>query len=110
MVRLLELFDPVPSVLDRIDVNLLIAEKVDIEAVIDRVDVVELAREVVAELDLPEIVRDSSQTMAAETVDGVRVHGMNADRSVSEFVDRLLRRKAGRGPGIDPTPPVGQTT
>src|SRR5688572_18357136 len=84
-------------VLTKVDINEIVREQVDVEAIIQRVDVVALAREVVYELDLPEIVRSSSQTMAAETVDGLRRHGMSADRTVSEFIDRLVGRKPGRG-------------
>jgi hypothetical protein len=85
-------------ILARVDVNAIVAEKVDVEAVVQRVDVIALAREVIVELDIPEIVRNSSQTMAAETVDGLRKHGMSADRTVSEFIDRLVGRKPRRGP------------
>jgi hypothetical protein len=90
--------DPTSVVLSRIDIDQIIAERIDVEAVVRRVDVVAVARQVIDELDLPEIVRDSSQTMAAETVDGLRRHGMDADRSLAEFIDRVLRRKQGRGP------------
>jgi hypothetical protein len=103
--------DPTSMVLDRVDIDQIIAERVDIDRIIERIDLVALVTEVVAELDLPEIVRDSSQTMAAETVDGLRVRGMNADRSLAEFIDRVLRRRSGRGPvGLDPSSGTGTAT
>ena len=107
-------------VLDRLDLDEIVAQRVDVEAIVDRVDVeatinrvdvVAIANRVISELHIPEIVRDSSQTMAAETVDGLRLHGMNADRSLSEFIDRVLKRRSSRGsPDIDPSGGVGQTT
>jgi hypothetical protein len=94
-----------------VDIDQIIAERVAIDPIIERIDLVALVTEVVAELDLPEIVRDSSQTMAAETVDGLRVRGMNADRSLAEFIDRVLRRRSGRGPvGLDPSSGTGTAT
>jgi hypothetical protein len=51
---------------------------------------------VIDELDLTEIARASTGTMATETVDSLRVQGMSADRAVSRLVDRLLRREAER--------------
>jgi hypothetical protein len=108
--RLFERYDPTPLLLERIDINQIIAEHVDVEAIIGRIDVVALARDVIDELDLPEIVRESSRTMAAETVDGLRKQSMNADRLLSEMVDRLLRRKSSRFTTPGPAPHLGQAT
>jgi hypothetical protein len=49
---------------------------------------------VIDEIDLPAIVRESSGAMASESIQTVRVQGMNADRLVSRIVDRVLRREA----------------
>ena len=78
-------------VVDRIDVDA-VAAKLDIEAVVRRLDLAAIAREVVDELDLPEIIRESMGSMTGETVGGIRVQSMNADRAISSLVDRLLRR------------------
>jgi hypothetical protein len=45
------------------------------------------------EIDIGEIIRESSGTMAAETVDALRVQGMRADRLLSRTVDRVLGRR-----------------
>ncbi|HET7236356.1 MAG TPA: hypothetical protein VFK59_07985 [Actinomycetota bacterium] len=82
-------------VVDRIDVDA-VAAKLDVEAVVRRLDLVAIAREVVDELDLPEIIRESMGSMTTETVGGIRVQSMNADRAISRLVDRVLQR---RGPG-----------
>jgi hypothetical protein len=92
-------------VIERVDVNRIIEERVDIDAVIERTDVAGLARDVLQQLDLPEIIRESSGTMAAETVESLRLRGMDADRSLSRLVDRVLQRTNGRQAGrANPTP------
>ena len=91
------------AIVDRLDVDE-VAARIDVQKIIDRLDLVALARGVIDELDLPEIIRGSTETMAAETRDGVRVQGMRADRFVSHLVDRALQRGSGERPpasGID---------
>jgi len=80
-------------VVDRIDVDE-VAAKLDVEAVVRRLDLSAIAREVVDELDLPEIIRESMGSMTTETVGGIRVQSMNADRAISRLVDRALQRRA----------------
>lgn len=48
---------------------------------------------VVESVDLPEIVRQSSGTLASEAVQGVRAQTMQADDAVAHVVDRVLRRR-----------------
>jgi len=79
------------AVADRLDVDR-VAERLDLEAVVARIDLASLAQEVIDEIDLPEIIRDSSGAMASETVQEVRVLGIGADRFVATIVDRILRR------------------
>jgi hypothetical protein len=85
------------TIVDRPDVDS-VAARIDVERIIDRLDLVAIARGLIDELDLPEIIRESTETMAAETRDGVRVQGMRADRFVSHLVDRALLRGRGDGP------------
>lgn len=80
-------------VVDRIDVDA-VAAKLDVEAVVRRLDLAAIAQEVVDELDLPEIIREAMGSMTGETVGGIRVQSMNADRAISGLVDRLLRRSS----------------
>jgi hypothetical protein len=82
------------TIVDRLDVDS-VAARIDVEKIIDRLDLVVIARGVIDELDLPEIIRGSTETMAAETRDGVRVQGLRADRFVSRLVDRALLRGNG---------------
>lgn len=83
------------AIVARIDIDA-IAARVDIQAIADRVDTGALTLKVMDEVDFREIIRESSGTMARETVDAVRYQGMNADRLVSRIVDRILLRRDGR--------------
>ena len=92
-------------VIARVDVDA-IASRLDLDAIVDRLDIVAIAREVIDEIDLPEIIRESSSAMASETVVGVRMRGIEADERVSRIVDRVMLRRRGRdaaalGPGTD---------
>ena len=80
-------------VVDRIDLDA-VASRLDVEAVVRRLDLAAIAREVVDELDLPEIIRESMGSMTTETVGGIRVQSMNADRAISRLVDRVLQRRS----------------
>jgi hypothetical protein len=91
-------------VVDRIDVNE-IASRVDLEALIARLDLASLAQDVIDELDLASLVRESSGAMAAETVDELRLQGVGADRLVSRVVDRILRRDGRDEDGAAPSEP-----
>ena len=92
---IIERVDPA-TIVDRLDVDS-VAARIDVERIIDRLDLVAIARGVIDELELPEIIRESTETMAAETRDGVRVQGMRADRFVSQIVDRALQRSREEG-------------
>ncbi|MGH2790871.1 MAG: hypothetical protein ACRDJ0_07805 [Actinomycetota bacterium] len=92
----LDRIDLTRLVIERVDVNRIIEERVDIDGVIERTDIIGVARDVVQQLDLPEIIRESSGTMGTETIEGLRLRGMDADRSLSRLVDRVLNRTNGR--------------
>jgi hypothetical protein len=107
VVRQMDLGEVVRLALDQIDLTELVLTRVDLRRVIDtaldqidltalvleRVDLAEVAESVMDDIDLPEIIRDSTESMAAETIHGVRLRGVDADRAVSRFVDRLLVRR-----------------
>jgi hypothetical protein len=70
------------------------AARLDVEKVIDRLDLARLAEKVMAQVDLPEIIRESTGSVTSSTVRGVRMQGISADEAVDRAVGRLLR---GRG-------------
>jgi hypothetical protein len=85
----------IQQVVDRVNLDE-VASRLDLEAIIARIDIAGIASEVIDEIDLSEIIRESSGALAGETVEGLRVQGMNADRIVSRVVDRVLLRRGRR--------------
>ena len=93
--------DLVGLVLDEMDLNALVRERVDIdaiaadldiEAVINRVDLIALADKVIDGVDLPAIIRESTNSMTADVMTDVRTQGERADDVVAGIVDRMLGR------------------
>lgn len=60
--------------------------------VLDQLDLAGLATDIVRDIDLPEIIRVSTGSVAAETVRDVRLGAIHADRTVSRWADRALGR------------------
>jgi hypothetical protein len=91
------------AVLSRLDLTAIVLERVDLDAVIQavlaRLDLVGLAEEVIEGVDLPEIIRESTGSMASDTVQGVRMQAIGADEAVGRAVDRFLLRRNGRSTG-----------
>lgn len=96
----LDQLDLTQVVLDRVDLGRVIAsalEQVDLTAtVMDNVDLVQVAEYVVTAIDLPEIIRESTGSVASEAVRGLRMQGVDADAAVARAVDRLFFRRANR--------------
>ena len=95
----------IAGIIDRVDLDAIVATvdldaavaRVDLDAVIDRIDVIGIVEEVLDVIDLPAIIRDSTGSMASETVRGARMTSITADDAISKAVDRALfrrRRKA----------------
>jgi hypothetical protein len=98
------------KVLDRLDLTAVVLQRVDLDAlvaaVLQRLDLPAIAQEVIDAVDLPALVRDSTGSMASESVRGARTHAIAADERVSRAVDRLrhrIRREQAGEPGM-PTP------
>lgn len=85
----------------RVDIDA-VAQRLDIDAVLDRLDMVTLVESVIADIDLPEIIRQSSGAMASDTLTGVRLQGISADAAVARAVSRL--RPHGRRVRADDAP------
>jgi hypothetical protein len=88
----------------RVDLDAIVAT-VDIDKILNRIDLVGVAGDIIAALDLPEIIRGSSGSMATEMVRDARVQSMAADEAVNRIVDRLLlrRRQTRTAPPNEPT-------
>jgi hypothetical protein len=86
------------QIMARVDVNAIVST-VDIQAIISRVDLGSIVTQVIDEIDLPEIIWESSGGMASATVVGVRMQGKAADERINRIVDRVLRRRHDRKTG-----------
>jgi hypothetical protein len=71
----------------------LVRDELDINALVRRrVDLIGLADAVVAGIDLPAIIRESTSTVTADVMSDVRSGGERADDAVSGLFDRILGR------------------
>jgi hypothetical protein len=95
VTRALDDLDLTAIVIDRVDIDAVVA-KADMEAIIDRVPVIDLANYVVDEIDLPQIIRDSTSGIAGDVMNGTRRQALGADRLVSGLADRIVFRRRGR--------------
>jgi hypothetical protein len=102
--RVLERISLTELVKEHVDVDAIVAgvdldaivDRLDIDAVIARIDLVQLADEVIEGIDLPEIIRESTGTVASEVVRGVRMQSIDADEAIARVVDRLFLRRRRR--------------
>lgn len=91
-------------VIDRVDLDAVVAEvdvdtvvaRADVDAVIARIDLIALAGTIIDGVDLPEIIRDSTGSIASEGIRGVRMQTIDADERVNRLVDRVLLRRQAR--------------
>ena len=67
-------------------------------------DLVGLTNEVIAEVDLPEIIRESTGSVASETLRGVRMQSISGDDAVTRIVDRFRLRHRVPVPAAPPAP------
>jgi hypothetical protein len=92
------------AVVARVDLDAVVADvdidavaaRLDLDAVIERIDLAGLAEEVIAEIDLPGIIRGSTGSMASDTVTGVRMQSISGDQAIARAVERLRLRRARR--------------
>jgi hypothetical protein len=59
--------------------------------VVDQLDLAAMARQVINEIDLPEIIRVSTGSVASESVRDVRIQAISADQTVASWFGRMLR-------------------
>ena len=83
------------AIVERIDIDAIV-NRIDLDAIVDRMDIVGLAEEIVNGIDLPEIIRESTGTMASEVVRDARMQSIGADVAIARLVDRVIRRRRAR--------------
>ena len=96
VAQVLEQLDLTTIVVDRVDLGEVVnraLDSLDLTAlVMERVDLVGVADYVVDAIDLPGIVRESTGSIASETVRTVRIQAADADRVLARLVDRMTMR------------------
>jgi len=79
-------------VIDRVDVDEIVG-KTDLDAVIDRIPMLQIADYVIEEIDLPQIIRESTGGVALDAFTTTRVSAIRADEIISTMVDTVLLRR-----------------
>lgn len=96
----------IEAVLDRLDLTATVVNRVDFEALVDsvlaEVDMARIVSQVLDEIELPVLIRESTGTMASDTVQTVRLRGVNADEAVNRLAARLRLRRRATPPGLAP--------
>lgn len=103
----LDRVDLTQLVLDRVDIDRLVA-RADLEQIIDRIPLVQLADYIVDEIDLPSLIRESTGGITADAIDALRMQSFDVDQAVSRVMDAILRRRTDpgrRSPGSAPPEP-----
>jgi hypothetical protein len=85
----------VEALLDRIDVDAIV-QRVDLDRIMSRVDIGPLAADVLNEVDIGAIVRESTGSITGDVVDGGRVSAMRLDGFLGRAADRVLLRRTPR--------------
>ncbi len=94
----------VEKIIDRVDVNGIVG-RVDVQGIMGRVDIAPMAQEIIAEVDIGAIVRQSTGSITGDAVDGGRLTAMRVDGFIDRVADRILFRHKARNlavPGYDP--------
>jgi hypothetical protein len=95
----------VERIIERVDVNAIVG-RVDVQAIMGRVDIAPMADEIISEVDIGAIVRQSTGSITGDAVDGGRLTAMRIDGFIDRVVDKVLLRRRARElamPGYDPS-------
>jgi len=85
-----------------------VVTRVDLDAIVARLDLAELARYVVAAIDLPAIIRESTGSMISDAVQENRIQSREADQAVAAWVERVFRSgPGGQGEAGEPDQSTG---
>ncbi len=91
----------VNAILEVVDVNTILRH-VDVDALLARIDLGPIVAEVLTEVDVGGIVRESTGSITNDAVDGARLTAMRLDGFVARIADRiLLRGTDDRNAGLD---------
>lgn len=79
-------------VVHHVDINAIVA-KADINPILDRIPMTEIADYVIDEIDLPALVRESTGGVADDILGLLRFQAVETDNFITGVVDRVLFRK-----------------
>jgi hypothetical protein len=99
----------VERIVERVDVDRIVS-RVDVDGIMRRVDIAPMAQDVIAEVDIASIVRESTGTIGSDARDGVRITAMRVDGFVGKVADRILLRRRPRATEVEgyaPGEPTG---
>jgi hypothetical protein len=85
----------VEKIIERVDVNAIVS-RVDVQSIMQRVDIAPMADEIISEVDIGAIVRQSTGSITGDAVDGGRLTAMRIDGFVDKVVDKILLRRRAR--------------
>lgn len=107
----------VETTLDRLDLTEIVVQRVDIDRivaeasiddVIDRVPMIQIADYIIEEIDLPQIIRESTGGIAMDAFTSTRFSAARTDEIISRVVDSVLLRRKNRDlDAPSPVPPAG---
>lgn len=87
-----------------VDVNSIVGD-VDLDAVVERLDLAGMAEGVIAEIDLGEIIRQSTGALTSDTVQAARMQGIAGDEAVDRATGRIRLRFSRKPVPAAPTEP-----
>jgi hypothetical protein len=67
-------------------------QRVDLNALMARVDIDQLVAEVLAGIEIGDLIHDSTNSIASDVRDTVRSGAASADGRMARIVDRIVRR------------------
>jgi hypothetical protein len=82
-------------VVQHVDVNAIVA-RADINPILDRIPMTEIADYVIEEIDLPSLVRQSTGGVADDILGMLRFQAAETDNFITNVVDKVLFRKKTR--------------
>jgi hypothetical protein len=88
-------------VVDRLDLNRVV-DQVDVDRAVHRVDLAALTEEILDQVEVESIIRESTESMTDETVALLRQRAAGADRRLALTIDRVFRRHEPRELDLEP--------
>lgn len=82
-------------VLDRVDIDAIVA-RANMDEIIDRVPMVDIANYIIDEIDLPKIIRESTGGIATDAVNAARLQSLSLDEFINKIADSIIFRRKGR--------------